>query len=419
MDYDLLKLLGISLGLGLLVGLQREYDEHQIAGIRTFALVTLFGSIMGLLSQYFSSALIVAAGAIAIGFILVIANYRKSQSNKSDLGQTTEVAIMLMYGVGAYLIIGKSNIAIAIGAVTAVLLQLKSVLGGFVKRLEPKDITGIMEFAAISLIILPILPDRTFGPYDVINPREAWLMVVLIVGLGLIGYFIYKLLGKNAGTIANGILGGMISSTAATVTFARRASSVPKGTRLAAFIILTASTVAVARVIIEVAVVTPDNLHIIAPPLIVEFIFMSVLSAGLYYYNQDKETKELPEPDNPAQLKSALIFGTLYVVIIFAVAAAKDYFGQSGLYAISIISGFTDVDAITLSLSNSLNRGDLSTQLAWKLILIATLSNLVFKGSLALILGTRKLSRYVWLTFGISIIAGLLIVWLWPENWHF
>jgi uncharacterized membrane protein (DUF4010 family) len=268
-------------------------------------------------------------------------------------------------------------------------------------------------------VILPTLPNETFGPYDVLNPHDIWLMVVLIVGLSLAGYFIYKWLGKDIGTVASGILGGLISSTATTVTYARRTKDVPDVSKLAAFIIVIASTIALVRVIIEVAVVSPQYLGMIAPPLIVEAIFMVALSVALYFYTRKKDIEEMPEPDNPAQIKSALIFGALYGIILLGVAFAKDYLGQGGLLAIAIISGFTDVDAITLSLANTVNRGEIKVHNAWQLILLASLSNLVFKAGLTYFLGTRQLAKYVIVIFGLSIVFGLLIIWLWPQGWGF
>ncbi|OYX13272.1 MAG: hypothetical protein B7Z16_15845 [Algoriphagus sp. 32-45-6] len=327
--------------------------------------------------------------------------------------------MLLMYALGTYLVFGDLKVAVALGAVTAVLLHLKSTLGEWVDRLQKKEVEAIMQFAAISLVILPVLPDENYGPYGIFNPRDIWMMVNLIVGLGLSGYFIYKAVGKNAGTVLNGILGGLVSSTATTVTFARRVINAPKMARLAAFIILTASTVALVRVLVEVAVVSPRNLGVIAPPIIAELVFMVTLCGLLYWHNQTKEMEELPQPENPAQLKTALVFGGLYAIILLAVAAAKDYFGQSGLYIVSIISGLTDVDAITLSLSHSLNNGELDVHLAWKLILIASLSNLAFKAGMATFLGTKQLGKYVIGAFLMSIVIGLLIVWWWPETWSF
>ena len=412
--------MGIALGLGLLVGMQREYKQHRVAGIRTFALATLLGSITGLIAEHFDAGIIVAIGGLCLALLLVTVNFLKQKDKEiQDLGQTTEVAFLLMYALGVYLSFGNLNLGVALGGMIALLLHYKSRMGQFVDNLDPKDIRAIMQFVAITLVILPILPNQTYGPYDVLNPREVWLMVVLIVSLSMIGYIIYKVLDKDSGTIANGLLGGLISSTATTVTFSRRTNEMPKAARLAAFIIMTASAVSIVRVLVEVSVVSPQSIKTIAPPLIAEFVFMVLVCTGLYFYNRNKETQELPEPNNPAQLKSALVFGFLYAFILLAVAAAKDYFGESGLYIVSFISGLTDVDAITLSLSQSLNQGNLDSQLAWKLMLVAALSNLIFKGGMASVLGTKSLSKYVWIVFALSIVFGVFLIFLWPETWVF
>lgn len=414
MDYEIIFPLAIALGLGLLVGLQREYADHEVAGIRTFPLITLLGSVMAMLGEYWDSPWPIAVGLLAIAILLATINYLEHKEKDPDIGQTTEMAILLMYGIGAYLVIGDKWVGVAVAGVTAVLLHLKGTLGDFVEKLAAKDIRAIMQFVAISLVILPLLPNDTYGPYDVFNPHETWLMVVLIVGLGLAGYFIYKWVGKDVGSVTSGILGGMISSTATTVTYSRRTKDTPDLSRLAAFIIMTASTIALVRIIVEVAFVSPNNLGAIAPPLVAELVFMIILCVGLYFYGRKEDAGEIPEPDNPAQLKSALIFGGLYAVILIAVAAAKDLFGDGGLLAVSIVSGLTDVDAITLSLANTLNRGGIETTQAWQYMLIASLSNLVFKGGMAVTLGTPKLAKFLLPAFGLSIAAGLLIVLFWP-----
>ncbi len=421
MQESTLITLATALGLGLLVGLQREFTDHKIAGIRTFTLVTLFGSIAGMIAQQLGSDLVIAAGALAVAAFMVTGNLLKPKNGPADIGQTTEVAMLLMYGIGAYIVQGDLIIGVVLGGATAVLLHLKGTLVDFVARLSKKDLVAIMQFTAITLVILPILPDQAYGPYNVLTPRDIWLMVVLIVGLGLGGYFLYKWLGKDAGNISNGILGGLISSTATTVTYAKRTKGEPGLARLGAFIIVTASTIAVVRIRVEVSVVSPQHLGVIAPPLIAEAVIMAILSAGLYFLikNGPDEPDEIPQPGNPAQLKTALIFALLYGLILLGVAAAKDYFGQSGLLAVSIISGFTDVDAITLSLANTLNRGGIEVEQAWKYMLVASFSNLVFKCGLAFTLGSRSMSQYVLAAFAIAIAAGMLIIWLWPENWSF
>lgn len=417
MDYDTIMLLATSLGLGLLVGLQREYSGHPIAGIRTFPLITLFGTVSGLIAQASDAYWVVAAGVIALAAVLLMGNLLKYRSGEIDVGQTTEVSGLLMFGLGAYLVEGNLAVGVIIGGITAVLLHLKGTLDGFVRGLEKKDIKAIMQFAAISLVILPVLPNEEYGPYEVLNPQEIWLMVVLIVGLGLGGYFLYKWLGKGAGTISNGILGGLISSTATTVTYSNRSKEVPSISGLAAFIVITASTVALVRIIVEVAIVSPEYLGKVAPPLLAVLAGMILVCVAMYFVSRrdsGEKVKEMPEPDNPAQLKTALVFGALYALILIGVAAAKDYFGQGGLLLVSIISGFTDVDAITLSLANTLNRGGIEVDNAWKYMLIASFSNLAFKGGMVAVMGSKKMDKYVLPAFALIIAFGLLVIWLWP-----
>lgn len=420
MDYTDLTTLGIAFGLGMLVGLQRQRTDNKMAGVRTFTLISILGVLSGFLSRDLENPYILPIMGLAITALLVIANIIKLKKfEDADVGQTTEVAALLMFAIGAYLVMGNQVIAVIMGGAMAVLLYVKEHLHEFIENLMEKDLAAIMTFAGISLIVLPILPDQTYGPYDVLNPHNIWLMVVLIVGISVIGYFIYKFLGRKAGIISNGILGGLISSTATTVSYARKTADAKNINKIAAFIITTASAVALIRVMVEVGVVIPEKLNSIALPLVAELIFMMLICGGLFYFiNKDETDDEMPEPENPAQFKSALIFGLLYGFILLAVAFTKEKFGNEGLYIVAIVSGLTDVDAITLSLSNLMKGNGLATSTGWRLILLATLSNLLFKGVMAAVLGTRKLMKWIGMSFGLSIVAGLLIMWIWPENWH-
>ena len=423
MDYTPFVHLGTSLGLGLLVGLQRERANSQLAGIRTFGLITLSGTLCGLLADTTDSLWLVAAGAIAVTLLIAAANFiradqlRKEEAKDLGIGQTTEIAILLMFLVGAFIPLGPTPVAVATGASVAILLSLKRTLHRVTGNMSQEDVRAIMQFAAIAFIILPLLPNEEYGPYNVLNPREIWTMVVLIVGLSVVAYFVYKWAGKSIGTIAGGILGGLISSTATTVTYAKRTAGTEKAGRLAALVIFIASTISFVRVLIEVGVVIPDRLGVIGPPIGAMVLFMALLCLALYFINNEEDEEELPDPDNPAQLKAALIFGGLYAVIIFAVAAVKDYFGQSGLYAVSLISGLTDVDAITLSLSNTIKDGGLTAERGWSLILLAALANMVFKAGMAVVLGSKSLAKYILGATGLTIVGGALVLWLWPESW--
>lgn len=421
MDYKDITTLGIAFGLGLLVGLQREHADNKMAGVRTFTLIAVLGVIAGFLSRDLDNPFIIPVFGLALTALLVTANVIKLKKlTDPDVGQTTEVAVLLMFAISAYLVLGSQIIGIIVGGAMAVLLYIKEHLHSFIDKLKDKDLTAIMTFVGISLIVLPILPDKTFGPLDVLNPHNIWLMVVLIVGISVIGYFIYKFVGTKTGIISNGILGGLISSTATTVSYARKTKNTKALDKMAAFIITTASAIALVRVLIEVGIVIPEKLPQIILPLAVQFLLMGSICVGFFYLINKENTEDgMPEPENPAQFKSALVFGLLYGLILLAVAFTEKEFGKDALYAVAIVSGLTDVDAITLSLSQLMKNGGLNTGTGWKLILLASLANLLFKGIMAAVLGTRQLAKWISISFGISIIAGLLIMWLWPESWHF
>lgn len=420
MDYTDLTTLGIAFGLGLLIGLQRQTTDNKMAGVRTFTLIAMLGVISGFLTRDFDNPFIMPIIGIAMAALLVTANVIKLKKfDEADVGQTTEVAALLLFAIGAYLVLGSRVIAIIMGGGMAILLYAKEHLHGFIERLKEKDLAAIMTFAGISLVILPILPNKTYGPLDVINPQNIWLMVTLIVGISVAGYFIYKFVGKKTGIISNGVLGGLISSTATTVSYARKTANSKSIGKIAAFVITTASAIALVRVLVEVGVVIPEKLPAIILPILLEFILMSILCVVLFYLiNKESTGDEMPEPKNPAQFKSALIFGLLYGLILLAVAFAKEEFGNNALYIVSIISGLTDVDAITLSVAQLMKNDGLQVSTGWRLILLASLSNLVFKGIMAATLGTKQLAKWIGVSFGIAIIAGLLILWLWPESWH-
>ncbi|RME08741.1 MAG: DUF4010 domain-containing protein, partial [Bacteroidetes bacterium] len=227
MSHEELMGLIIALGLGLLTGLQRETVKSSIAGIRTFTLIALMGYLTGLLATWWNSPWIIAAGLLSLTFLLLIANYIQGKQNSFDVGQTTEVAVLVIFLLTAYLSQGHQAFVIVVGGLVAVLLYLKKPLSAFASKLGEKDLRAIFQFVAISLIVLPVLPNESFGPYRVWNPREIWLMVVLIVGLGLAGYFAHKWMGKTRGTLAAGLLGGLISSTATTISYARRCKETP------------------------------------------------------------------------------------------------------------------------------------------------------------------------------------------------
>ncbi len=405
---DIFLHFGIALGLGLLVGLQRERSESRLAGVRTFALVTLSGTLTAYLAEPFGGW-VVAAGLVSLAGLMVVGNLAKLEGGKADPGLTTEVAMLLMFGVGAFVVVGPAPVAIVVGSVVAVLLHLKPQLHDFSTRIADADFRAIMQFALITLVILPVLPDRTFGPYQVLNPREIWLMVVLIVGLGLVGYLAYKALGDRVGTLLAGVLGGAISSTATTVSYSRRAEASPPASGLAALVVILASGVACVRVLVEIGVVAPAFLAAVALPLGLLLVTFAVYSLVLWRQHSAAEAK-VPEAGNPSELKPALIFAFLYAVILVAVEAARRHLGEAGLYAVAAVSGLTDVDAITLSTANLVSAGRLEAAVGARLVVLATLANLAFKAGMVAVLGSRGMLLRVGVGYALAAVVGL--AWL-------
>lgn len=405
--------LGISLGLGLLIGLQRERSDSHLGGIRTFPLISLLGTMCGMLSKTFGWAAL-AAGFVAVSGVVVVANFIKARSDPAhEPGQTTEVAALLTFALGAYVVQGSWPVAFVAAGIIVILLHLKAPMHRFVNALGDRDMRAVMQFVVITLIVLPLLPNRTYGPYQVLNPYDIWRMVVLIVGISLIGYVAYKILGPRAGTWLGGILGGLISSTATTVSYARRSREAPQIHRLAVFVIMIASTVAYARVLIEIAAVAPRDFNAMALPLAAMLGWMLLLAAGLFLLCRGGN-EQIPDPANPAELKSALVFGALYMVIIFAVGAAKHHLGPTALYGIALISGLTDMDAITLSVARMVDQSRIDPSEGWRLILVASLANLIFKAGVAAFLGGRRFGLRVLAAFAIGLTGGLALLLWWP-----
>ncbi len=405
--------LGIALVLGLLVGMQRERTNRRVAGVRTFALITVLGCGSALAASVLASPWVVAAGAAGLAALLIMGNFLGKTPTKPGPGITTEVAALVMYFVGALLGAGERGIPAAIGGGAAVLLQFKAPLHRFIRQLGDRDVRAIMQFALISAVILPVLPDRDMGPYDALNPRRIWMMVVLIVGLSLAAYAAYKFVKARSGDLVAGVLGGLISSTATTISFARRAKSSPAAVNSAVLVIMIATTVAYARVLVLVAIAAPAALSAMALPIGL-MLLVSAGVAGALWWRTEHGPTAIPEQGNPSELKSALMFGAIYAVALLATAAAQDWWGNRGLYVVGLLAGLVDLDAITLSTSR-MTAGGVAASEAWRAIVLASISNMVFKGGAAWVIGGRGLGLRLGAAFGIVIGAGLLLVLLWPR----
>jgi uncharacterized membrane protein (DUF4010 family) len=403
---------GVALGLGLLVGFQRERTKGGLGGVRTFPLIALAGALCGQLGRELDVAAMVPAGLLALTALLIATRVAGAREGDTGAGITTEVAALGVLLVGALAALGSLPLAVVLGGTIAVLLHFKRPMHGFTEHVSDDEFRAVMRMVVIGLVILPVLPNETYGPYDVLNPFRVWLMVVLIVGISLASYVLYRLVSARTGTLLGGALGGLISSTATTASYARQARGESRFTRAAAAVVMVASTVIFVRIFIEVGAVAPGLLAGIAAPLGA----MAAVNLGLSavaLFRVRSGARELPEQDDPTRITAALVFGALYGVILFAVAAAKEHFGEAGLYLVSTISGLTDVDAITLSVANLADAGRVDVATAWRAILIAVQANLLFKGGLALALGGLPLLRALAPLFVPSLLAGGTILALW------
>ena len=408
---DLLAGLGIALGLGLIVGLQRESTASPLAGVRTFPLVTLLGAVCALLTPT-AGGWVLAAGLLGVSAATAMGNAARLRAPEPDPGITTEIAVLVMYALGAYVMAGNRVIAVGLGGTVAVLLHFKAELHGLVTRLGSSDLRAIMQFVLLALVVLPVLPDATYGPYAVFNPREMWLMAVLIVGLSLAGYIALKFFGERAGIVAGGLLGGLISSTATTVGWSRLSRDRPEAARAAALVIVIASTVVYGRVLAEIAAIAPPFLAAAAPPILVLGAGMAAGAIVLGLRTRRGEPVRV-DGQQPANLKAAFSFAALYVVVLLAVAFVNERMGTRGLYAVSVISGLTDVDAITLSVARLVGSGQIGPDHGWRLVVVGVLSNLAFKGGVAAALADARLRRYVVLLFGLQVALGGALLMLW------
>jgi uncharacterized membrane protein (DUF4010 family) len=412
-DILVFQQLAVSFGLGLLLGLEREQRGASIAGIRTFPIVSLFGTVCAQVGQTLGGW-IVAVGLIALAAIVVCANLAQIKKGTIDPGMTTEVAVLLLYVIGALIVVGYLTAAVVIAGAMAVLLHSKRPLHNFARAVGERDMRAIMQFVLLSLVILPILPSEDYGPFGVWNPFKLWLMVVLIVGISLGGYVAYKFLGTRAGSLLGGIIGGLVSSTATTVSYSRRTVPEAALAPLSAFVIMTASCISIVRVLVEVAAVAPAQFMEIALPLTGMLVFCFLITVALFFPSR-KQGIRMPEQKNPAELKPALVFGGLYALVLLAVAVAKQYFGSAGLYVVAVISGLTDLDAITLSTGQLAGSKKIDTSTAWRVILIAVMSNFLFKFGIVAALGSAGLTQRIGCAFAVALAAGGAILLLWPN----
>ncbi len=402
-----------ALGVGLLIGIERGWkgrvkgEGDRVAGIRTFALTGLLGGVIGMVSANMEEWLLPAA---FLSFtILVAVSYFVGVKVSEDIGFTTSVALLITFSLGVWASFGSHISVFAVSVLVVALLGFKPEIHKLVKNIEEKEIYAGIKLLIISVILLPLLPNQGYGPYEAVNPYWLWWMVVLITGLSFIGYLTISYFGDKIGVLLTSLTGGLASSTAVTLSLANMA----KRTRVSGMFmagVLIASSIMFIRVGVEVSVVNARLLQMLWPSLLAMFVVNLIGMLWFWLSKTQKNKKESPSMDmeSPFQMKTALKFAILLGIILVMSEAMKEWLGDEGIYILSVISGLMDVDAITLSLSK-MAKDELSDDVAVTGIILATATNTVIKGFIFAFITRLKLSARLILVVALSGAAGLLV----------
>jgi uncharacterized membrane protein (DUF4010 family) len=342
--------------------------------------------------------------------MMIAAYLHAPQQPDSDPGTTTVAALMLCYGLGVLVWHDEIQLAVMLGIAATMLLYFKPELRGISQHMSRRDLLSILQFSVLALIVLPLLPDESYGPYGALNPHQIWWMVVLIAGVGLAGYAALRLVGQQRGAAMLGLLGGLVSSTATTLAFSRHARASDTMVPVAVTVIVLANLVVLVRVGVLATLLAPGVLVQLAPVLLGGLIAGGL--GAMYGVRLLQPHGELPPlaMGNPTELRPALGFGLMYAVVLLAAAWLSDWLGTRGLYAVALVSGLTDVDAITLSSLRLHNLDKLSVALVVNVVVLAMLANLVFKSILTLTIGGWQMARHAIAGMG-AVGLGLVVAW--------
>ena len=423
MDYSELLILArdfaTAILLGALVGIEREKHKEEdeqtyhIAGLRTFALLALFGAAAAWMAKDLDSPWVLAAALLITGALVAAGYLTTARSSQNGKGLTTEVAAIVVFMLGAMVMLGYQALAIGLAVGTAAVLAYKEPLHGFVEKLGWDDVYAGLRLLIATFIALPLLPDEPIDPWGALNPYKLWLLVILISSLSLVGYVLTRLLGAGAGKALTGLVGGLASSTAVALSFSRDAREDPKSATALAGGILLSWVVMFARVLVLVVVVNRALLM----PLLAPFLAMAVIAAGaaayLYFRHPaafaPASGKGSFNVENPFSLTSAAKFAALFAAVLLAVKIVQEHFPPDSLYAVAALAGLTDVDAITLSMAEFAQSGNV--HVAAIAVTIAALSNTIVKCGMAVIIAGLSFARPLIVATAVLVPAGLLAAW--------
>lgn len=403
---ELFRRLAVALAIGLLIGLERgwqtreESDHQRTAGLRTFALSGLLGGICALLGAA-SSPLVLAAGLLAFTIALVTFSYLEASVEK-NFSVTGVVAGILTFALGAYAMLGNETVAVGAAVAMAILLALRDPLHSWVRNITWPEIRSVLVLLAMSFLLLPILPNRPVDPWQVLNPSEIWLLAILIATVSFAGYIAVRVLGERKGVAVAAIAGGLASSTATTLSFARLAREHPQSSRLLAGGIMLAGLTMLARIVVLVALLQPALLTTLLWPIAAAGA-VTLLSATLMLSGRGRTSDEQPQLQirNPFDLSTVLWLAALIAIILLAAKGLAGQVGNTGLFLLGAVSGIADVDALTLSMTR-LSGHQVAARDAASAILIAASVNTASKAVMAAVVGGQRLAQLVG---GASILA--------------
>ncbi len=416
--YEPFLSLAVALAVGLLIGFERERSSaddpephRRLGGARTHPLVALSGALGALLVPHFGW-IFLGVGSVALLLLLGLSYW--VDVKRGDLGLTSEFALLLTFFLGVISatpgFVEPTNkrllLVLAIAVVVTLLLSVKAPLHSFVRRVSSDDLFSTLKFLLVAIILLPLLPDRPIDPWQVLNPRTVGLLVVLISGLSFIGFVAIRLLGPHRGLGVTGLVGGLVSSTAVTLSSARRARTTPDLAAACALAVVAASSVMFVRVLVTVAVVNRTLFGPLTLPMGAMALAGLTASGVLFLRARRKTHEDMPiQLSNPFELSSALKFALLFALVLLVSKLGTTYLGPGATYLTGLLAGIADVDAITLSMANLAARG-LEAKVAVTTILIATISNTLVKGGISMAIGRGRFGRYVAIAFGVIITAG-------------
>lgn len=404
----------VALLNGALIGLEREFmqqrrDNPDFAGIRTFSLVSLLGAVTGFLAAEFGiGPLLVALGGL---ILLGVSSYIGDFITTGQIGGiTTEVSVLLAYVLGVLVMTDWAQVAVALAVIVSLLLALKDPLHGIARRMSTQDLRTTLEFALVAAVVLPILPNETIDPWGVVNPSQIWLLVVFVSGIGFGGYVLMKIVGTERGISITGVLGGIVSSTATTLSLSTQSKLNPALSRQFAQAIVLASTVMIPRVAIILIVVNAALLPIIALPfaamLLTGIITVLFLRSGARHVDGADDV----DVENPLKISMAVVFGLVFAVVLVIVTLAQEYLGNAGVYIAAMLTGLTGVDPITLSVGRLADQGALAATVAASAIVIATVMNTAAKVGIVMMVGSSELRRQIIWSLGAVVLVGAAAV---------